>query len=115
MSRVHIHLVRESKPGPVIHYRVDSSDFSASQTPEPIARVAIDPVKGTYTFEPLGELSEYPIVPPFVYDLPATERDHLLATRYANSGYGGWTSRIAHVVRTMLRENEFPEEARGIT
>jgi hypothetical protein len=115
MSRVHVHFVKEQEYGPSITYRVDSPDFNSTRIDEPIARLTINRDEGTYSFEPLGELSSAKVVPPHVYDLPEREREQILRVQYKGFGYGGWTSRMANVVRRLLARNEFPEETHGVT
>jgi hypothetical protein len=115
MSRVHIHFIKEREDGTTVVYRVDSSDFNADQTEEPIARITINRHLKSYSFAPLGILSNVKVVPPHVYDLPESECDQILRVQYEGFGYGGWTSRIATVVRRLLTCDEFPDDTYGVT
>ena len=115
MSRVHVHFVKEKEFGAQVVYRVDSSDFSATKGEEPIARITINRQEKSYDFEALGQLSREKVVPPHVYDLPESECDRVLGERYEGFGYGGWTARMADVVRRLLASGDFPEETYGIT
>jgi hypothetical protein len=114
MSRVHLHFIRERDQGSSVIYRVDSSDFNVNQIEEPIARITIDPEGRSYGFEPLGELLNARVVPPYVYDLPESESDEMLRVRYKGFGYGGWTARMASVVRRLLADEDFPAEIYGV-
>jgi hypothetical protein len=115
MSRVHVHFIKEGEEGPRVTYRVDSSDFSSNQNEEPIARITINRQESSYSFEPLGELSKAKVVPPHVYDLPESECNRVLRVEYEGFGYGGWTARMANVVRRFIARDEFPDETYGAT
>ncbi len=115
MSRVHVRFIKEKVDGISIIYRVDSSDFNTSGADDPIARITIDRNASSYNFEPLGELSRNKVVPPHVYDLPQRECEDTLREQYDGFGYGGWTSRIAKIVRRLIVNDDFPDEVNGVT
>lgn len=116
MSRIHIYFIKEIESDRYAIYRVESSDFNDNHINEPIARITINRDSKNYDFEPLGKLSRVKVVPPFVFDLPDSECEKILREQYADGYYyGGWTARMANVVRRILDSGIFPDEAYGIT
>jgi hypothetical protein len=115
MSRVHIRFRKEQDLDDSVIYRVDSSDFSDVGNWEPIARITVNKIQSTYKFEPLGCFLNFKVVPPFVYDMSESERSFTLHENYKEFSYGGWTSRMAKMIRPMIANNNFPLEAYGTT
>lgn len=115
MSRVHVHFIKEFEDEASISYRVESADFNMKQVDEPIAKITINRLTKSYKFEPLGELATAKVVPPNIYDLPSSECEEALRTLYIGYGYGGWTSRMAKVIRHIVASDDFPNEIRGVT
>lgn len=116
MSRVHIYFIKEIESGCCATYRVESSDLNDNHISEPIARITINRDSKSYDFEPLGKFSLVKVVPPFVFDLSDSQCEKILREQYADGYYyGGWTGRMANMVRRILDSGIFPDEAYGIT
>lgn len=115
MSRVHVNFIKECEDADSIRYRVESADFNTKQVDEPIAKITISRLSKSYEFEPLGELATANVVPPHIYDLPPSECEQALRTQFIGYGYGGWTSRMAKVVRRIIATDDFPNEVYGVT
>ena len=92
-------------------YRVMSPDFSRDHSWEEIGRLVIDPVAEQFTFESTGIWSNERVVPPWVYDLQASEMHRALTNEFAGAGYGAWTGRIRSAARRLMRAGMYPDSA----
>jgi hypothetical protein len=112
MSRIHVAFRKQRSDGDSIVYGVESSDFEGTPL---IGEIRIDTDTRQYEFVPLGPLAGKAVIPPYVFDLPESEWDAVIARNYPNAKYGGWTSRIAQMVSRLQEREEFPDESFGVT